>query len=64
MRRFDAVLRSNRFEEVARLPVTGNVPHADRELVIYRNLGPVAPPGAAIQLDLPMIGRSIRGTMK
>ncbi len=63
MRRLQAVLRSRRFEEVAHVELTGNVPHPDRELVIYRNLGPVAPPGAAIQLDLPIIGRSIRGTM-
>ncbi len=64
MQRLQAVLRSPRFEEVARLPITGNVPHVDQELVVYRNLGPVAPPGAAIQLDLPIIGRSIGGTIK
>jgi 4-amino-4-deoxy-L-arabinose transferase-like glycosyltransferase len=64
MRRLQAVLRSSRFEAVARVPVTGNVPHPERELVIYRNRGPVAPPGAAIQLDLPIIGRSIEGKVR
>jgi hypothetical protein len=64
MQRLQTVLRSPRFEAVAHLPVPGNVPHQDRELVIYRNLGPVAPPGAAIQLDLPVIGRSIRGKLQ
>jgi 4-amino-4-deoxy-L-arabinose transferase-like glycosyltransferase len=61
MRRFESLLRSGRFEEVARVPVTGNVPHDDRELVIYRTRGPVAPPGETIQLDLPVIGRTIKG---
>jgi hypothetical protein len=64
MRRLQAVLQSPRFEAIARVPVTGNVPHDDRELVIYRNLGPVAPPGGAIELDLPIIGRSISGTIE
>ncbi|MBV8169477.1 MAG: 4-amino-4-deoxy-L-arabinose transferase, partial [Alphaproteobacteria bacterium] len=64
MRRLEAVLASPRFEAVARVPITGNVPHDDRELVIYRNLGPVAPPGGAIQLDLPIIGRSIEGKIE
>jgi hypothetical protein len=64
MRRLQAVLRSSRFEEVVRVPITGNVPHDDRELVIYRNRGPVAPPGAAIQLDLPIIGRRIEGKLQ
>jgi hypothetical protein len=49
---------------VALPPTPGNVPHPDRELVIYRNLGSVAPPGAAIQLELPVIGRTIRGRLE
>jgi hypothetical protein len=61
MGRLQRVLQSPRFEAVARIPVTGNVRHDDRELVIYRNLGPVAPSGSAIELDLPIIGRSING---
>ncbi len=64
MRRLQAVLRSARFEVVAHLPVTGNVPHQDQQLEIYRNRGPVAPPGAAIRLDLPIIGRSVSGKLE
>lgn len=63
MRRLQSALRSPRFEVVKRIPVTSNVPTEDRELVIYRNLGPVATGPIHLQLELPIIKRSVEGTV-
>ena len=62
MARLQAVLRSPRFEEVARIPVATNRPDEDKELRIYRNLGPVSDHPVRPDLDLPMIGRKIPGS--
>lgn len=63
MDRFQHVLRSDHFVEVARIPVRSNWPQEDRELAIYRNTHEVAPAGSRLSLDLPMIGRSVQGTI-
>jgi hypothetical protein len=61
MARLQSVLRSPRFEEVARIPVVANIPTEDRELRIYRNRHDVPRAGSEIRLDLPIIGRSVSG---
>lgn len=61
MRRFEAVLASPEFEEVARIPTPANFPAHEKELVIYRNKGPVAARPDSFQIDLPIIGRKIEG---
>jgi 4-amino-4-deoxy-L-arabinose transferase-like glycosyltransferase len=62
MRRFEAVLASNRFEEVHRIAVRSNRPDEDRELRILRATGEVAAGDARLlRLDLPIIGRSVEG---
>jgi len=63
MRRLQSVLRSPRFEVVKRIFITSNVLTEDRELVIYRNLGPVATGPIHLQLELPIIKRSVEGTV-
>lgn len=60
MRKLQDVLRSNRFEEVARIPVTTSHPQEDRMLRIYRNLGEVARNPSRPDLDLPIINRTIK----
>ena len=62
MARLQQVLRADGFEEVARIPIVANVPTEDKELRIYRNLHPAAA-GAALTINLPIIGRSIEGTV-
>jgi hypothetical protein len=57
------VLDSNAFEEVARIPVTGNVPHIDKELRIYRNRAPLPEKAARLRVDLPAIGQHFEGTL-
>lgn len=61
MRRFESVLASDEFEEVARIPTPANFPAYEKELVIYRNKGPVQPRPKDFQIDLPIIGRKIEG---
>lgn len=57
-------LGSSGFEEVHRVQVTGNVPHNDKELRIYRNLGPLAAPPEKPVIDLPIIGRTFQSSNK
>lgn len=61
MARLQDVLRSDQFEPVATIEVRANVPSEDKELRIYRNTHPVEPGGSTLQLDLPIIGRSLGG---
>jgi hypothetical protein len=63
MRRFQNVLDSSSFLEVARIPVHANVPVEDKQIRIYRSRLPPAPPGAHITIGLPIIGRSLSGTI-
>jgi len=63
MRRFEAVLQSAHFSEVARIPMHANFPDAETVLVIYRNLGSVNPVSIYLRLELPIIGRTIQATV-
>ena len=57
MARFAAVLESDQFEDVARIPVSG--PTAERELVIYRNRGPLANPPEDFEIELRGVGLTL-----
>jgi hypothetical protein len=61
MARLQSVLRSPHFAEAARLPVVANFPAEDKELRIYRNRHEVASGAVRLNLDLPMVGRSVDG---
>ena len=63
MARLQHVLQSDQFEEVARIPVLSNLPQDDQELRIYRNRHPVAAAGAALMLELPIIGQTVKGAL-
>jgi 4-amino-4-deoxy-L-arabinose transferase-like glycosyltransferase len=63
MDRFQRVLHSDRFEEVARIPVRTNRPEEDRELRIWRNTREVSAAGSRLSIELPIIGRSVEGTV-
>lgn len=63
MKRFESVLQSRFFKEVARIKTVANYPASDRELVIYRNLGPLAKGPVNLELELPIINRSISGAV-
>ena len=59
MQRFERVMASEQFEEVARIETPANYPAHEKELVIYRNRHPVKPGGGLREIDLPIIGRTI-----
>jgi hypothetical protein len=63
MARFQSVLRSPHFQEVAHIPVVANVPTEDQTLSIYRNLGHIAPGPHIVDLHLPIIGRQVEGAV-
>ena len=61
MARLQALLRSDHFAEVARIPVRANVPTEDRELRIYMNRHEVESAARKFKLNLPIINRTIEG---
>jgi hypothetical protein len=63
MQRFQSVLHSPQFEAVAAIPVVANVPTVDRMLRIYRNRDPIAPGPHGVELRLPIIGETVKGTV-
>lgn len=63
MAKLQNVLRSAHFEEVARIPIRANIDVKDKELVVYRNLGPVAEGERRLSIKLPIIGRKLEGTV-
>ena len=63
MARLQNVLRSAQFEEIARIPIRANIDVRDKELVVYRNRGPVAEGERRLSIKLPMIGRKLEGTV-
>lgn len=63
MARFQEVLRTDQFEALTTIPVVANVGTEDKELRIYRNTHPIEPGRAGIRLDLPIIGRSLEGSV-
>jgi len=63
MRRFYGVLNSHAFVPIARIPTRANYAAAEQELVIYRNTTPLAPGPVNLQLELPMIDRTLSGSV-
>lgn len=59
MRRFEALLGGPDFDLVARIATPANYPAHEHGLAIYRLNGAVAPGGAAMDIDLPIIARHI-----
>lgn len=59
MQRFERVLASPQFKEVARIPTPANFNAHEKELVIYRNLGPVHQGPVKQDIELPIIGTTI-----
>ena len=61
MQRLQTVLQGSEFREVARFTVRANYNAQEKELIIYRNLRPVAKGPINITTELPIIGRKISG---
>lgn len=63
MKRFQDVLQSRYFRAVAQIPVRSTIPAPDRLLIIYRNMGKINEHPSPLQLDLPIIGRKVKGKL-
>jgi hypothetical protein len=63
MARFQAALRSPHFQVEEHIPVVSNVPTEDQNLTIYRNLGDVSSGPHMVDLHLPIIGETVKGTV-
>ena len=62
MKTLDELLHDTKHFELAKtIKATGNSEHLEKEILIYRTLDPVAERPASISLELPGIGRSIKG---
>lgn len=59
MKKFEHMLATGKFAEVARIPTPSNYDAHEKELVIYKNLGEVNDKPAALELGLPVIGKTI-----
>lgn len=64
MRRFEAVLQSPPFVQVHRIPTPANYPAHEKELIIYENLAPVSAEPLDLQIELPMINRTLQSTIE
>lgn len=60
MQRFERVIASDQFEEVARIKTPANYPAHEKELVVYRNKHPLKKGEGQLEIDLPIIGRTIQ----
>jgi hypothetical protein len=63
MRRFENVLHGAHFWPVRRFETPANYHAQEKELVVYRNLGRVAHGPVKLNIELPMIGRTISSTI-
>ena len=59
MQRFERVMSSEQFEEVARIATPANHKAHETELVIYRNKGAVSPRRQVTDIELKIINRRI-----
>ena len=59
MRRFERVMATPQFEEVARVATPANHKAHETELVVYRNLGKVGPKPEKLNIELKIINRTI-----
>jgi hypothetical protein len=63
MARLQSLLRSSHFAEATQIPIVANVPTEDANLRIYRNLGNVNSGPHTVDLHLPIIGETVKGTI-
>jgi hypothetical protein len=59
MQRLQRVLGSDHFSEVGRIQTRANYPVSDKVLVIYRNNGSVSETPKSLNIELPIINRTI-----
>jgi len=63
MERFSRVLHGPEFERIAQFDITGSVAHTDKSIEIYKPTYTVNSARRALQLEMPIIGGTFRGTV-
>jgi hypothetical protein len=63
MRRFENVLHSSHFQKLRTFPMRANYHAQENEIIVYKNLDPVSDKPRQLNIELPMIGKKISGTV-
>jgi hypothetical protein len=63
MRRFENVLHSSHFQKLRTFSMPANYHAQEKEIVVYKNLDPVSDKPTQLNIELPMIGKKISGTV-
>jgi len=63
MRRFQNVLNSSHFQKLRTFAMPANYPAQEKEIVVYKNLDAVSDKPKQLNIELPMIGKKISGTL-
>jgi len=63
MRRFESALNSSHFEKLRRFPTPANYHAQESEIVVYKNRDAISTQPKQLNIELPMIGKKITGTV-
>jgi hypothetical protein len=63
MKRLDEVLRSDHFKQIRSFRMRANYHAQESEIVVYKNLGRVAQGPINLNIEIPMINRTISGVV-
>jgi len=63
MKRLEEVLHSDHFKQVRSFPMKANYHAQESEIVVYKNLGHVAQGPINLNIEIPMINRTISGVV-
>jgi 4-amino-4-deoxy-L-arabinose transferase-like glycosyltransferase len=63
MRRFENVLHSSHFRKLRTFSMPANYHAQEKEIIVYKNLDPVSDKPKQLNIELPMIGKKISGTV-
>jgi hypothetical protein len=63
MKRFENVLHGSHFQKLRTFTMPANYPAQEKEIVVYKNLDPVSDKPRQLNIELPMIGKNISGTV-
>lgn len=63
MRRFENVLHGSHFQKLRSFTMPANYPAQEKEIIVYKNLDAVSDKPKQLNIELPMIGKKISGTV-
>lgn len=63
MRRFETVLHGSHFQKLRSFTMPANYPAQEKEIIVYKNRDAVSGKPKQLNIELPMIGKKISGTV-